>query len=154
SPGEASAFPPPLVPGQPTFANYRELFGHAGMGRYLVNSVALTVAVTLLSLAFNVAAGYAFAKLPFGGRDRIFKSLLVALVIPGQVAMVPLFLLLKQLGLVNSYGGVIVPAMASIFGIFLVRQEALSLAAVWGCAVVRPRASSWKRRAWTPRANA
>jgi multiple sugar transport system permease protein len=127
SPGEASTFPPPLVPGQPTFANYRELFTHAGMGRYLVNSVVLTVAVTLVSLLFNVAAGYAFAKLPFRGRDRIFKSLLAALVIPGQVAMVPLFLLLKQMGLVNTYGGVIVPAMASIFGIFVVRQYALSI---------------------------
>jgi multiple sugar transport system permease protein len=127
APGEASAFPPPLVPGQPTLLNYRELFAHAGMGRYLVNSVVLTVAVTLVSLSFNVAAGYAFAKLPFGGRDRIFKSLLAALVIPGQVAMVPLFLLLKQMGLVNTYGGVIVPAMASIFGIFVVRQYALSI---------------------------
>jgi multiple sugar transport system permease protein len=127
SAGEASAFPPPLVPGQPTLANYRELFAHAGMGRYLVNSVLLTIAVTLVSLSFNVAAGYAFAKLPFGGRDRIFKSLLAALVIPGQVAMVPLFLLLKQMGLVNSYGGIIVPAMASIFGIFVVRQYALSI---------------------------
>ena len=127
SPGEASAFPPPLLPGQPTLANYRELFAHAGMGRYLVNSVVLTVAVTLVSLSLNVAAGYAFAKLPFRGRDRIFKSLLAALVIPGQVAMVPLFLLLKQMGLVNTYGGVIVPAMASIFGIFVVRQYALSI---------------------------
>ena len=127
SPGEASTFPPPLVPGQPTLANYRELFTHAGMGRYLVNSVVLTVAVTLVSLLFNVAAGYAFAKLPFRGRDRIFKSLLAALVIPGQVAMVPLFLLLKQMGLVNTYGGVIVPAMASLFGIFVVRQYALSI---------------------------
>src|SRR5207245_10046307 len=81
----------------------------------------------LASLVFNVAAGYAFAKLRFPGRDRIFRTLLGALVIPGQVAMVPLFLLLKQLGLVNSYGGVIVPALASIFGIFLVRQYALSI---------------------------
>jgi multiple sugar transport system permease protein len=127
SPGEASTFPPPLVPGRPTLANYRELFTHAGMGRYLVNSVVLTIAVTVVSLLFNVAAGYAFAKLPFTGRDRIFKSLLAALVIPGQVAMVPLFLLLKQLGLVNTYGGVIVPAMASIFGMFIVRQYALSI---------------------------
>ena len=97
------------------------------IGRYLVNSVFLTTAVTALSLVFNVAAGYAFAKLEFAGRDRIFRTLLGALVIPSQVAMVPLFLLLKQLGLVNTYGGVIVPAMASIFGIFLVRQYALSI---------------------------
>jgi multiple sugar transport system permease protein len=127
APGEASTFPPPLLPRQATLANYRELFAQAGMGRYLVNSVALTAAVTLASLLFNVAAGYAFAKLRFRGRDRIFKLLLGALVIPSQVAMVPLFLLLKQLGLVNSYGGIIVPALASIFGIFVVRQYALSI---------------------------
>jgi len=127
TPGEASAFPPPLVPSRPTFGNYRELFAHVGLGRYLANSVFLTVLATLISLAFNVAAGYGFAKLRFAGRERIFKLLLGALVIPGQVAMVPLFLLLKQLGLVNTYGGVIVPAMASIFGIFLVRQYALSI---------------------------
>jgi multiple sugar transport system permease protein len=127
SPGEASAYPPPLVPAHATLANYRELFATAGMGRYLANSVLLAVAATALSLVFNVMAGYAFAKLRFAGRDRIFRLMAAALVIPGQVAMVPLFLLLKSLGLVNSYGGVIVPALASIFGIFLVRQYALSI---------------------------
>ena len=127
SPGEASTFPPPLVPSQPTLDNYRSLFAHAGMGRYVLNSVVLTTAVTLGSLLFNVAAGYAFAKLRFAGRDRIFKALLGALVIPSQVAMVPLFLLLKHLGLVNTYGGIVVPALASIFGIFVVRQYALSI---------------------------
>jgi multiple sugar transport system permease protein len=126
-PGEASTSPPPLMPSRPTLDNYRELFAHAGMGRYLVNSAVVTAAVTLGSLLFNVAAGYAFAKLRFAGRDRIFKVLLGALVIPSQVAMVPLFLLLKHLGLVNTYGGVIVPAMASVFGIFVVRQYALSV---------------------------
>jgi multiple sugar transport system permease protein len=125
--GEASAYPPPFVPAKPTLANYRELFAHAGMGRYLANSLLLAVAATLLSLVFNVMAGYAFAKLRFAGRDRIFRLMLGALVIPGQVAMVPLFLLLKHLGLVNSYGGILVPALASIFGIFLVRQYALSI---------------------------
>ena len=127
SAGEASTYPPPLVPQEPTLANYRELFARAGMGRYVVNSVLLSIAVTALSLAFNVAAGYAFAKLRFKGRERIFRLMLGALVIPSQVALVPLFLLLKEMGLVNSYGGVIVPAMASIFGIFLVRQYALSI---------------------------
>jgi multiple sugar transport system permease protein len=127
SPGEASTFPPPLLPSQATLDNYRQLFAHVGMGRYVVNSALLTTTVTLVSLLFNVAAGYAFAKLRFAGRDRIFRLLLAALVIPSQVAMVPLFLLLKHLGLVNTYGGVIVPAMASIFGIFVVRQYALSV---------------------------
>jgi len=120
--GEASTYPPPLVPRQATLDNYRELFAHAGMARYLVNSIVLTVGATALSLMFNVAAGYAFAKLRFPGRAQLFRLMLGALVIPSQVAMVPLFLMLKQMGLVNTYWGVIVPAMASIFGIFLVRQ--------------------------------
>jgi multiple sugar transport system permease protein len=127
APGEAGTFPPPLLPRHATLGNYRELFAQGGMARYLVNSVVLTAAVTLVSLTVNVAAGYAFAKLRFAARDRIFRLLLGALVIPAQVAMVPLFLLLKHLGLVNTYGGIVVPAAASIFGIFLVRQYALSL---------------------------
>ncbi len=125
--GEASTFPPPLLPAHATLANYRELFERAGMGRYLLNSAAIASAVTVLSLLFNLAAGYAFAKLRFAGRDRVFQMLLAALVIPGQVAMIPLFLMMKWLGLVNSYGGVVVPAMASVFGIYLVRQYARSI---------------------------
>ncbi|WLI91636.1 carbohydrate ABC transporter permease [Massilia sp. R2A-15] len=127
TPGEASHFPPPLLPAHPTLANYRELFAQAGIGRYFANSVLLAVAATLLSLTFNVGAGYAFAKLRFRGRERVFKLLLGALVIPGQLAMLPLFLILKQMGLVNTYLGVLVPAAASIFGIFLVRQYALTI---------------------------
>jgi multiple sugar transport system permease protein len=127
SPGEASTYPPPLLPSQATLANYRELFAHAGMGRHLANSLFVAAVATLLSVLFNVAAGYAFAKLRFFGRDRLFKLLLGTLVVPGQVAMVPLFLMLKHMGLVNTYGGVIVPGMASIFGIFLVRQYAQSI---------------------------
>jgi len=97
------------------------------MLRSLLNSLLLAGAVTLGSLVFNTMAGYAFAKLKFAGRERLFKALIAALVIPGQVAMMPLFLLLKQLGLVNTYGGVIVPALAGIFGIFLVRQYARTI---------------------------
>jgi multiple sugar transport system permease protein len=126
-PGEASALPPPLLPRDPTLENYRELFDRAGMGRYLLNSLLVAAAITLLSLVFNLAAGYAFAKLRFAGRDRVFRTLLAALVIPAQVAMIPLFLIMKWLHLVNSYGGVIVPAMATVFGIFLVRQYARSI---------------------------
>ena len=126
-PGEASTLPPPLLPRAPTLANYRELFERAGMGRYLLNSLLVASAITLFSLTFNLAAGYAFAKLRFAGRDRTFQALLAALVIPAQVAMIPLFLIMKWLHLVNSYGGVIVPAMASVFGIFLVRQYARSI---------------------------
>jgi multiple sugar transport system permease protein len=127
APGEASHFPPPLLPRQATLANYRVLFANAGIGRYFFNSLLLASGATLLSLAFNVGAGYAFAKLRFRGRERLFRMLIGALVIPGQVAMLPLFLMLKQLGLVNSIAGVLIPSAASIFGIFLVRQYALTI---------------------------
>ncbi len=125
--GEASSLPVPLLPADPTLENYRLLFATQGIARYLGNTALVATVVTLLSLMFNSMAGYAFAKLRFAGRERIFKLLLGALVIPAQVAMIPLFVLMKQLGLVNTYGGVIVPAMAGIFGIFLVREYARSI---------------------------
>ena len=125
--GEASHFPPPFLPSLATLDNYRELFATTGVARNFANSVLVAGAITLLSLLVNTMAGYAFAKLRFAGRERIFQVLLAALVVPAQVAMLPLFLLMKQLGLVNSYWGVIVPALATVFGIFLVRQYARSI---------------------------
>jgi multiple sugar transport system permease protein len=122
--GASSQLPAPMLPKTVTLENYRILFGNVGMGRYLLNSLGIAVFATLIGVTFNVMAGYAFAKLRFRGRDAIFKLLMGALVIPGQVAMLPLFLMIKPLGLINSYGGAIVPAMASVFGIFLVRQFA------------------------------
>ncbi|HSW09221.1 carbohydrate ABC transporter permease [Aquabacterium sp.] len=127
APGEASAQPPPLLPASPTLANFHTLFTRAGMGRYFFNSLLVASALTLVSGAFNVMAGYAFAKLNFKGRARLFALLLTTLVIPAQVAMMPLFLMLKGMGLVNTYAGVLVPGLASIFGIFLVRQYAMTL---------------------------
>ncbi|MGN6312935.1 MAG: carbohydrate ABC transporter permease [Rhodanobacteraceae bacterium] len=126
-PGEASALPPPLWAAHPTFGNYRQLFAHAGMGRYFLNSLFISTAITLLSLVCNTLAGYAFAKLRFAGREKLFGVLIGGLVIPAQVAMLPLFLLLKYVGLVNTYAGVILPSTATVFGIvgiFLVRQYA------------------------------
>lgn len=127
APGEASRFPPPLVPGAPTLENYRQLFASVGIGRQFLNSLAMALGATVLSLSFNLAAGYAFAKLRFVGRERLFRTLLGALVIPAQVTMMPLFLMLERMGLVNTLPGVLVPWLASVFGIFLVRQYALSI---------------------------
>jgi multiple sugar transport system permease protein len=127
TPGEASSFPPPLLPAHPTTANFVALFANTDMARYLINSLVLATLATAMSLTFNVMAGYAFAKLKFRGRDQLFRFLLTALVIPAQVAMIPLFLICKSLGIVNSFAGVLVPSIATVFGIFLVRQYALSI---------------------------
>jgi multiple sugar transport system permease protein len=125
--GEASAVPPHLLPEAPTLAHYRDLFTRLDLGRALRASVLLATIVTAVSVLLNGMAGYGFAKFRFAGRDRLFRALLAALVVPAQVTMLPLFLLLKGLGLVNSWGGVVIPGLASVFGIFLVRQYALSL---------------------------
>ena len=125
--GEATAFPPALVPSQPTLEHYRELVTRLHLARQAANSALLAALATAISVLTSSLAGYAFAKLRFAGRERLFRWLLVGLVVPGQVAMLPLFLLLRELGLVNTYAGVLVPSLASIFGIFLVRQHMLQI---------------------------
>jgi len=125
--GEATALPPRLLPSAVTFAHYRALFTRLGLARAAANSAGLATAVTLIAVLLNAMAGYAFAKLRFPGRERLLRVLVAALVVPAQVAMLPLFLELEALGAVNTYWGVLIPGMASISGIFLVRQYALSL---------------------------
>jgi multiple sugar transport system permease protein len=125
--GEASTYPPHFLPSRVTFAHYTDLFTRLNLGRYLFNSTLIAVTVTAVSLVVNSMAGYAFAKLRFRGRDRTFRLLSLGLVLPVQVAMLPLFLLMKNLHLINTYWGVIIPGMASIFGIFLIRQYAMSI---------------------------
>lgn len=125
--GEATAVPPRLFPSRPTTAHYVALFTRLDVGRAAANSALLATAITLVSVLLNSMGGYAFAKFQFRGRDRLFRILLAALIIPAQVSMLPLFLMLKQMGLVNTYWGVIVPGLSSIFGMFLVRQYAQSI---------------------------
>jgi len=125
--GMANQYPPHLVPRHPTFAHYREIFTRLSMGRFVLNSAIISLLVTGLSLFINSAAGYAFAKLRFRGRDTLFRGLMLGLVVPVQVAMLPLFLLFKEMRLINTYWGVIVPSLASIFGIFLIRQYTLDI---------------------------
>ena len=125
--GQASAFPPPLVPRRITFEHYARLFTSLNLSRYLLNSAFLALSVTAISLVINSMAGYAFAKHRFRGRDPLFKILIASMVIPSQVTMLPLFLMLNKMGLINTYIGVIIPGMASVFGIFLIRQFAMSI---------------------------
>ena len=125
--GQATQFPPKLLPDAPTLEHYKALFTRLDLARHLGNSLLVAVVTTLASLVINGAAGYAFAKLRFRGREPLFRTLLAALVIPAQVGMLPLFLLLQKMGLVNTLVGVMIPGLASIFGIFMVRQYAMSI---------------------------
>lgn len=125
--GESAKYPPRFLPSELDFSHYFFLFQNLEMARYFLNSFALAFLVTMISLLFNSMAAYAFAKLRFGIKERLFKLLLSLMIIPSQVTMLPLFLILKQIGLINTYFGIIIPGMASVFGIFLLRQFIISI---------------------------
>ncbi|MEP6574076.1 MAG: carbohydrate ABC transporter permease [Gemmatimonadota bacterium] len=125
--GEATSYPPRLLPSRVTFEHYTTVLTNLKLGRYFVNSVIVTVTATVGSLVINSMAGYALAKFRFAGRETVMQVLVAGLLIPAQVTMLPLFLLLKNLGFINTYAGAIIPSLASIFGIFMIRQYALSL---------------------------
>ncbi|KAB2925621.1 MAG: carbohydrate ABC transporter permease [Bacteroidetes bacterium] len=120
--GEAGTFPPPLFPSAPTLEHYAALTERLSMMRYFLNSFIIAGSVTVVSTLLNSMAGFAFAKYQFAGRDRLFGALLSGMVVPAQVTMLPLFLMMKEMGFVNTYVGAVIPGMASIFGIFLIRQ--------------------------------
>lgn len=125
--GQANAFPPPFLPERFTLEHYTNLLTRGNLLRHLFNSAFLSFAVTGISLVINSMAGYAFAKYRFAGRESLFKLLVASMVIPAQVTMLPLFLMLNKMGFINTYMGVIIPGMAGIFGIFLIRQFAMSI---------------------------
>lgn len=125
--GESAKFPPKLFPEEFDFSHYVFLFQNLEMTRYFVNSLLISILVTIISLLFNSMAAYAFAKLRFKIKDKLFRFLLSLMIVPAQVTMLPLFLMLKELGFINTYFGIIIPGMASVFGIFLLRQFMMSI---------------------------
>ncbi len=125
--GHASVFPPRFLPDEFTLTQYETLFSRLDVSRNLLNSFMLSVIVTIVSLVFNSMAGFAFAKYRFAGKDAIFKLLLSSMVIPAQVTMLPLFLMLKEFGFLNTYMAIIIPGLANVFGIFLIRQYVMAI---------------------------
>lgn len=125
--GESSKFPPKLFPEEIDFSHYRILFENLDMTKHFLNSLLISILVTVISLLFNSMAAYAFAKLRFKSKDKLFRFLLSLMIVPAQVTMLPLFLMLKELGFINTYLGIIIPGMASVFGIFLLRQFMMSI---------------------------
>ena len=115
-------FPPQLIPSQPTFQNFIRVWETNPFGRYLFNSLLVATLTVSLNLLFCSLAAYPLARLTFKGRDLIFTAIIATIMIPFQIVMIPLYVLTVQLGLRNSYLGIIFPSIASAFGIFLLRQ--------------------------------
>lgn len=125
--GHANVYPPRFFPDEFTIVQYESLFSRLNVSVNFINSLFLSLTVTLVSLLFNSLAGYAFAKFKFRMKDKLFNFLLSSMIIPAQVTMLPLFLMLKSMGLINTYFAIIIPGLANIFGIFLIRQYAISI---------------------------
>jgi ABC-type glycerol-3-phosphate transport system permease component len=120
---EVNAYPPTLLPQvwhPENFLDVARLFPQ--FPRWFINSVGLSVAVTVLNVFFCALAGYAFARLNFPGRTVLFLAVLATLMIPLQVTLIPKFLILKQFGLINTYPAVILPNISTAAGIFLMTQ--------------------------------
>jgi putative chitobiose transport system permease protein len=115
-------FPPRFLPSQPTLQNFVTVWQTNPFGRYLFNSTLVAILTVGLNLLLCSLAAYPLARLEFRGRDLIFSLVVSTILIPFQVVMIPLFILIVQLGLRNTYLGLIFPAIASAFGIFLLRQ--------------------------------
>jgi multiple sugar transport system permease protein len=115
-------FPPVLIPHGIHLGNYSTVLQNAAFGRWYLNTAIVTTVTVLANLLLCSMAGYAFARIPFFGRGVVFVLVLATLMIPFQVVMIPTFLIVKKLGLIDTLGALIVPNLADAFGIFMLRQ--------------------------------
>ena len=123
----ADVFSMSLVPEAPTLQNFVYVFTEVNFLRYLFNTLVVSASVTLIALLFHSMSGYALARLRFPGREVIFLTMFSTFLVSLPVIIVPLFILVRTLGMLNSYAGLIVPAIFNAFGIFLLRQYYLSI---------------------------
>ncbi|MFB2934354.1 carbohydrate ABC transporter permease [Aerosakkonemataceae cyanobacterium BLCC-F154] len=115
-------FPPQFFPNQPTLNNFIQVWQTNPFAQYLFNSTLVAGLTVIFNLLFCALAAYPLARLEFKGRNIIFAIIVSTIMIPFQIVMIPLYILTVQLGLKNSYLGIIFPSLASAFGIFLLRQ--------------------------------
>ncbi len=119
--------PPVLISSNFSLDNYREVFEQAPFERYMLNSFIVSTTVTVVALLLHAMAGYALARLEFPGRRLLFVLIISTLMIPFYTIMIPLALLVRELGWINTYWALIVPAIPHAFGIFWFRQFFLGI---------------------------
>jgi len=124
---EVLAVPPRLLPSTYHWENFGDAWTHLPFGQFFVNSLIVAVSVTIIVVIVSCLAGYAFARLNFWGRDKLFLAYLGTLMIPQAMLVIPLFLLISKLGWVNTYQALILPMAFSSFGAFLLRQFFLTI---------------------------
>jgi multiple sugar transport system permease protein len=141
---EVEVTAPTLLPQQPTLENYVYVFTEVPFARYLLNSAFVAGVITVVALWFHSMAAYALARLRFPGREAIFLAIFATLLVSLPVVMVPTFAVVRTLGLVDTYGGLIIPAVFNAFGIFLLRQFYISMPGELEEAALLDGASYWR----------
>ena len=124
---ESITWPPTLFPNEFLLDNFRTVFAVNLFWRFFGNTAVYAIVGTLLTVSISAMAGYAFAKFVFPGRHLLFLLVLSTMMIPAQVTLVPVFLICSSFGWINTFMGLIIPGLASAFGIFMVRQFAQTL---------------------------
>jgi multiple sugar transport system permease protein len=124
---EIFIYPPTFIPSRLAFENFVEAWNTAPFGRYFMNSIIMTCLTTASHIAIACLTAYAFVALRFPGRDVIFLAFLGTMMVPSVVTLVPTFVLIKKLHWINTYRGLVIPHMVSVFGIFLLRQFFLTI---------------------------
>ncbi|MBI0087097.1 carbohydrate ABC transporter permease [Bifidobacterium sp. B4001] len=120
-------WPPKVIPSSFTLDNYTSLFQRMPIGKQLMNTVIFAGAVTVFSVFFDSLAAYGLSRIDFKGRGFLLGILIATMMIPGMALLIPVYKLLASMGLVNSYWGIIIPRLADVGGIFLMRQFFISL---------------------------
>ncbi len=133
-----------LLPTVPTLENFRYVLTQVPFPGYMLNSFVVAATVTVVALFFHSMAAYALARLRFPGREVIFLAIFATFLVTLPVILVPLFILVKFLGLLNSFGGLIIPAIFNVFGIFLLRQFYLGIPGELEEAAIIDGCSYWK----------
>lgn len=145
---EVLTFPISIVPAKPGLGSYIDLFNGTAMVNWLLNSVIVTLSVTLIQLFTSSMAGFSFARGTFPGKDAIFWLLMSAIMVPFTVTMIPLYILIAKLHWINTFYALIIPAAASIFGTFLCRQYVLSIPRSYDDAAIVDGCSVWGIYRW------
>ncbi len=127
SPTEVNIFPPIWIPETLRWDNFATAWASAPFGQFYVNSIIVTVWGVVMEVIIAALTAYAFARIDIPGRNVLFMILLAAMMIPGQMALIPNYVTLKHLGWINQYAGIVVPHVSSVFGAFLLRQSFLSI---------------------------
>jgi len=127
SPTEVTSIPPVWIPEDPQWHNYIDVWKQVPMARYLLNTIFTTLAITFGTLLTSALGAYAFARLDWVGKDKIFVVYLGTMMIPFSIIMIPLYQMIVRFGWVDSYESLIIPWMFSPYGTFLLRQFFLTI---------------------------